>query len=105
MSKHVSPVEKYPGAVELKDPLGWDDVIAFEAAIAEAQEKRGAASDRAMLPGLLACIARFEVTGLPEHPAIADIPAVPVRPRSELVRWLTSLVLAAYVGEREIPNA
>jgi hypothetical protein len=106
----------FAGSVTFSDPLRIDQEAAFEEAQAAFQRElallggaaRGpAAIVQAILPGLLACIEKFSISGIPENVTLETWPLRPRLAMVELVAWLIAEVGKLYADstEPEAPNA
>lgn len=109
MSKIViCPVKKWPGSVVLADPLTFPQLFAFEDARAEVVEKQDQLSrdqlDGLWIPGILACVEKFELQGLPEQITPATFPASPRIASAKLISWLLREITAIYAEDETIPN-
>jgi hypothetical protein len=104
MSKVLtSPVKKWPGTVTLADPLTWEQIIAWQDAVKDAQQHRG---DNlrflaAMRPGLVACVEKWELKNFTPPPA--PFPATPTDSSGKLLVWLVREIgaIANEVGEED----
>ncbi len=106
MSKTVSsPVKSFPGSVVLADPLTHPQLVAFQRAhraVQEAGEDIVWAEQRLLLlPGLLACVERWELQGIPENPTPDTFPASPERAVARLLAWLIEEITHVWVGDPE----
>lgn len=101
----TSPVVRFPGTVEVSDPLNMLQVLAWEKAFREAQaiKESGYLSDlnAAYLPALLSCIDKWNIKGVPDKPTVETFPFSPRLPSAELISWLIGEISAVYVGETE----
>jgi len=124
----ISPSKKWVGTVTLSDPLSMPQVLAFEDAIQDAQEQaieRGntvtvkdkdgnekktanALSARYMmgiLPGVCACVEKWELQGLPEKVTPDTFPGSPKIASAELLAWLIREITKLYEDAETVPNA
>ena len=104
-----SPVEKYPGTVTLSDPLNFPQLIAFQDAIDEVGNLSSGETSwlklrYALLPGLIACVEKWELEGVAEHPTVDTFPATPLRPAGELIDWIQEEVTALLLEAETVPN-
>ena len=103
MSKVItSPVKKWPGTVTLHDPLTLPMCAAFERSNANAHALQDQAPTRseiqvALLSGVLACVERFDLTGLPEQIGVENFPGSPRVESARLINWLVSEVSHLYL--------
>jgi len=111
----ASPVAKWPGKIHLADPLTYPQYAAWWDALQAATAGKAGltigdlAKDprlvNATLPGLLACVERWELTGFPE---VVTAETFPATPRGASVRLLIAVLNAVneIVTESDaIPNA
>lgn len=103
-----SPSKKWPGEVVLSDPLTFPQVLKLEEALREAQAAGDNISMTRMnyllLPGILACVERFNLDGFPETVTADTFPATPRVASAELIAWLINEVMDLYRNAVEIPN-
>ncbi len=103
----VSPVKRFPGTVTLKDPLHYPQVIAFQRALEVAQELPPGSMqieyNRALLPGVIAIVEEWNLTGVDKHPTPDSFPMTPIQSARELAAWLIRETSALF-AEDEIPN-
>jgi hypothetical protein len=96
MSKVItSPVKRFPGTVTLSDPLTFPQALAWEKALAAARETGGnsmLAVNAALLPGVFACIEKWDIVGVSNPPQADTFPATPGKPVAELIGWLVGEV-------------
>lgn len=109
MSKTItSPVPKWPGTVQLADPLTFPQYMAWKDGILKARELGDSVSqddfDRAMLPGLCACVEKWELQGLGQV-SPETFPATPRKSSAKLVAWLLNEVTVLIREADDIPNA
>lgn len=109
MSKIItSPVKKWPGTVVLSDPLTFPQLFAFEDAINAVREgAEGMTNDKAdglLLPGILACVEEFQLTGFPAHPTFETFPSTPRIASNRLIAWLAKEITALYQEAETVPN-
>ncbi len=105
----TSPVKKWPGNVILHDPLTGPMCVAFEDSLAAFNANIGeqslTKSDNLLLPGILACIEKFELIGFPDPVTPQTFPFTPRLSSAKLVGWLVKEIQALYNEEIEIPNS
>lgn len=107
MSKIItSPVKEFPGTVTLSDPLTFPQAIAFENsryAVRELERKTMLTINYAMVPGILACVEKWDIRGLENPPQAETFPSTPGNPVAELLAWLiaelTKLFLVSEGGD------
>lgn len=103
----TSPVKRFPGTVVLSDPLTFPQAFAFEDALASVKEAReGENMGRiryALLPGVLACVEEWHLTGFPEQPALDNFPSTPRVSVASLIDWLVGEITALYREADEVP--
>ena len=104
----TSPVKHFPGTVTLSDPLTFSQCFAIEDALEVSLKLEKETTLRryyyALLPGVLACIEKWELDNFPAIVARENFPASPKKPVSELISWLIAEISKLYLGEVEIPN-
>jgi len=104
----TSPVKRWPGTVTISDPLTFPQVFAFEDGLA-AMRALGEDTDIrhqffALLPGVCACVEKWEIQGLPEMVTSETFPATPARASAELANWLIGEVSALFnEAEEAVP--
>ena len=108
MSKTItSPVKRWPGAVVLSDPLNYPQSIAIEEALETAREmpdSKSAAYRNALLPGICACVEKWELEGLGQLTP-SNFPSTPNVSSSLLIAWLLREITALFREGDKIPNA
>ena len=88
----TSPVKKWAGTVTLADPLTFTAFIAWNDAMREAHQYRTTDEkpgdylrySAAVLPGILACVEKWELKGFTPDP----FPATPRDSSDKLLAWL-----------------
>lgn len=82
----TSPVKRWAGTVTLQDPLTFPAYIAWRDAIRDAQAFKDdyLRYSAALLPGVLACVEKWELKGF----APAPFPATPRASSDKLLAWL-----------------
>ena len=82
----TSPSAYFAGSVTISDPLSFPQFIAWEDALAAVKETSAATvgdvasnarASLAVLPGVLACVDRWELQHLPNDPTPDTFPATP----------------------------
>lgn len=105
----VSPVKRFSGTVTLSDPLTFPQVIGLEESFARRSELGDdptfAQAVYALLPGLLPCVEKWELSGFPATVAADNFPATPRDSVARLIAWLVKEVSALYKEAEEVPNA
>ena len=118
MGKQItSPVAAFPGSITLHDPLPWPVYRAWTAAVAEAERVKPEGADinnatvatsddltEAMLPGICACVEKWELNGGGQYTP-ETFPASPRVAVAQLVFWLTGQINRVVTGETEVPNS
>ena len=103
-----SPVKRWPGRVILPDYLTAPQDAAFEDALAEARnfdpETQGAHYTNALIPGVLACVEKWELEGFPQPITADNFPKTPRQSFAELLAFLIREVTKIYEDE-PVPNA
>ncbi len=75
-----SPVKRFPGKIVLSDPLTMPQYMEWvDAANAAEAEEHPAKKQGLYLPGVLACVEKWELAGIPEHPTVENFPASPAQ--------------------------
>jgi len=108
--------EPFTGSVTFSDPLSLEQEAAIEranAAMRRTLEALGGTSNgpsaliAAILPGILACVEKHTLTGIPDNPTIQTWPTRPRVAVSLLVAWLLREVGKLYQDtvDPEAPNA
>lgn len=106
MSKVIqSPVKKWPGSITLQDPLLFPAYMQLKTALDDAAVTDDPQVRMSVtLPGLCACVEKWDLTGLGEvKPEI--FPASPMRASAELFSWVLGEVMALLTEAEEAPNA
>ena len=106
----TSPVKKFPGTVRLQDPLYYPQMIAMRNALSAAQSLGGDAAkidyNRAVLPGIIAVVEEWNLSGVSKSPTPDTFPLTPVKSADALAAWLIGEVVKLYLEEDEaVPNA
>ena len=108
-----SPVEYFKGTVQLSDPLTFPQVIAFQDTIRETMQLMNedgrenmtlAKLHYGLLPGILACVEKWELENMPEKPTIKNFPATPITAAGKLVDWLRKEILGLVIEAEAVPN-
>lgn len=120
MSQKVDcPVVRWPGHILLHDYLTLPQVMAWRRAwrAAETFTREGETPDApriiedaleyraALLPGVLPCVEKFALVGLPEKLTLETFPGSPVEDAIELANWLMLVIANAIRGEELVPKA
>jgi hypothetical protein len=112
MSRVVpSPVAAWPGTVTLAEPLTFPQLIAYQGAAREAkgvQDNNGTFAEwfYAILPGILACVEKWELGGgFPDGVTADTFPATPEDDSQALIGTLLRELRAARAGPQAVPNA
>jgi hypothetical protein len=100
----TSPVKRWAGTVTLADPLTFPAYIAWRDAVLNAQQHAGdhLAYTAALLPGLLACVEKWDLQGFTPDP----FPATPRDSSNKLLTWLLREIsaIANEAGEDDDPK-
>jgi hypothetical protein len=105
-----SPVALWPGTVTLAEPLTFPQLIAFKRALLEGKgvrEAEGLFEEwlYAVLPGILACVEKWELGGgFPSGVTAETFPATPEDDSQALMGWLLRELRTARDGPA-VPNA
>jgi len=105
--KISSPSSRWPGAVIFSEPLNMSQALAWERAIRATQaitEGTSTDAEAMLLPGIFACIDKWELEGLPETVDMTNFPASPRRESAKLVSWLIGEVTSIYAGTAEVED-
>jgi len=98
----ISPSTRWPGAVTFANPLTLPQALAWEKSIRIAQAHTEDATmtdiNYAMLPGICACVEKWELEGL-DNVTPDTFPASPRKLSIELVTWLTNEIAKIYNGK------
>lgn len=123
-----SPSKKWAGTVTLSDPLSMPQVMAFEDAIQNGidqaiehgnvvtvKDKDGNEREAAnvmsarymlgILPGVCACVEKWDLQGLPENMTPDKFPGSPKIASAELLAWLIREITILYNDAETVPNA
>ena len=109
MKTITSPIKRFPGTVNLFDPLTLPQAIGMERALAKVNELRdnGDATKRelnyALLPGICGCLDGGDIKGWPGL-SPDTFPATPQNASAELLAWIIGEVVALYQDTDDIPN-
>jgi len=103
MSKVViSPSSRWPGQVALSSPMSLPQALAWERCVRETQALQGEITltdvNYAMLPGICACVDKWELEGMGQLTP-DTFPATPRKLSVELIAWLVKEITAVYTGE------
>lgn len=106
MSKTIfSPVAKWKGSVVIADPLTFPQATAVEDAIEAARGLDTVTKQNAaMLPGICACVEKWELEGLGQLTP-ETFPSTPRIASAKLIAWLIEEIGKLYQEGDEIPNA
>ena len=111
MSKTVSyNGNKWAGSVVIAEPLTLPQAEAFEQALGvpEGYPVDGmvfhTVGDKHVLPAVLACVEKWELTDFPADVNIGTFPFSPRGASHELINWLFTEIGKVYAGEAVIPN-
>ena len=108
--------EPFSGSVTFSDPLSLEQEAAIERANAELRrtiaelggpDKGSSAMIAAILPGILACIEKHTLAGIPAEPTVQTWPTRPRVAVATLVAWLLTELSKLYNDstDTEAPNA
>lgn len=103
----LSPVGRFPGAVTLSDPLTFPQKFAIEDAntvavgLGETTQSR---LNYALLPGICACVEKWDLEGFAEGFTPDTFPATPPVASAELVSWLLEEITLLYTEAEAVPN-
>lgn len=110
MSKVItSPSKKWSGTVTISDPLLIPQTMAFEDAVNAAKDcGMGTAAAKysyLLLPGVCACVEKWNLAGLPEGMTPEQFPGSPKVESIKLLAWLVNEIGALYDEAETVPNA
>ena len=95
----------------LHDPLTYPQVIAYQDAISDVvklmedgKEPTLQRLNFALLPGIFACVEKWNLENIPENLTIESFPATPMQAAGELIDWLREEVLLLITQATEVPN-
>lgn len=103
-----SPVKKWPGTVTLADPMTFEQYLAWKRSVTDAsalikdEQVPWDEYDAAISPGVLACVEKWELAGLPEHPTA--LPATPRVTSHRLIVWLMREITDLVTQDEEVPK-
>lgn len=98
------PIPRWAGTAQIYDPLTLHQVAMVQRAIANVQkmeEPVKAEVEEVMLPAILACVVRFNMTGIPEEMGVDQWPGSPRDDSAKLFEWLLGEIMVVYRGEVE----
>jgi hypothetical protein len=109
-------MEPFTGSVTFSDPLSLEQEAAIERAnfhLGRALENIDGAEDGAairtltILPGILECVEKWNLSKIPEEPTVQTWPTRPRNAVVSLVSWLFTEIGKIYTDsqDEEIPNA
>ena len=104
-----SPVKRFPGTITLPDFLNHPQAIAYWRGVqaARALPKDTATMmdvNYALLPGLCACVEKWDIIGLPTPVTADTFPATPVRDCRLLISWVDREIATLIKETEDIPN-
>lgn len=106
----TSPVKRYAGSVTLSYPLSYPQYSQWRKAIESLPDGvtlgETVSDDSlvlAMLPGVCACVEKWELAGMGEHITPDTFPATPRIASARLLIWLISEINAVIAEEDESP--
>ena len=103
-----SPVKKWPGSVTLSDPMSFEQYLTWKQTINAAHdlvkdnEVPWDEYDAAISPGIIACVEKWALQGLPEKPE--KMPANPRVSSHKLIHWLIGEITALIQEDEEVPK-
>jgi hypothetical protein len=104
----ASPVARWPGSVTLADPMTFPQFQAWAEATRAAQAVAAASGaqsdyDRALLPGVCACVETWNLAGLPALTP-ESFPATPRAASTRLIGWLIGEITRLVVEDETGPK-
>jgi hypothetical protein len=113
-----SPVKRFAGSVTIPDYLNLPQLMTWREAFAKAQAMRKDAEGNdiseklsliefyhALLPGILACVEKWDIPLLVQPVTVDNFPASPVKSACDLVSWLIKIINPLLEEADDIPNA
>lgn len=112
MTKVIKSQSKvWSGSVHIADPMTMPMVKLVEDVLDSfLKDKDGdkviylSIVDEAMLPAIVACVEKWELSNFPDTVTPETFPATPRKESHELIKWLFSEIYRVFIGETEIPN-
>ena len=110
MSKVIeSPVKRFPGTITIPDYLTHPQAIAYWRSVTAASDLPRDTStlvdmNYALLPGLCACVEKWDIQGLPMPISPETFPATPARPCRQLIQWAFGELRQVIEAADDIPN-
>lgn len=118
MSKLIpSPVQRWPGTITLPDSLNFTQYFAWQESLASVEALAGkekllvsdlAANEKlahAMLPGVCACVEKWDLQNFPAHVGPDSFPATPRESSFLLLAALIAAINQLVTETDEVPNA
>ena len=101
MSKKIaSPVKKFAGFVELREPLPYPAVLKYERA-SRSFKKESDDLGEVFLPAILESVESWNLMGVPEKPTPETFPGTPRPEVNRLLAWLLNEITALYLGNED----
>jgi hypothetical protein len=101
----TSPVKRWPGTVTISEPLTMPQYTAWiEAATKAEAEEKTMLKSTCYLPGVIACVEKWELAGFPESVTVDTFPATPVKSSMLLLIAIVNAVWEVVNAEDEVPN-
>jgi hypothetical protein len=104
MATITSPVEKFPGTIELPDALSWDQLATWDEGLDKATREASTMGKlRAQVNLICALGFTWQIKGLDEHPQ--TLPTKPMAKVVELITWVMGEVTKLTKEDNESKNA
>jgi len=72
--------------------------------VAEKNRQFHSIADKRQLPAILACVEKWNLSGIPEKPTMESFPASPRKDSHKLIESIFTEILNVYRGANEVPN-
>jgi hypothetical protein len=104
----TSTVKKFPGTVTLYDPMtfpqymAWKQAVGTASAFVEGEKVPWDEYDAAIAPGILACVEKWDISGVAEKPL--EFPATPRIASHRLLIWIMRAITELIQEDEEVPK-
>lgn len=107
MSRTItSPVKRFSGSVVLPDALTYPQLMAYMDAVdVSSTEKDNVRAKIAMLPGVIACVEKWSLDGVPSDPTAETFPSTPLKSSLAVVAWVQREINKLIFDGDSLPNA
>ena len=82
--------------------LAWKEAVAKASALVQDDQVPWDDYDAALAPGIMACVEKWELAGLPEK--VTTFPATPRLPSHRLLIWLMRAITEVIQEDEDIPK-